>query len=491
MSEQQVLKKIHIDNLKGIKDMDFNLGDKPVTGIFGPNGCGKSTILHVLLCLYKPKEGSTRTNYRYSDFFISVDNNKWEGSKLSYDWEFSEAGNPKKLSKTIHKVHNRWIHDYGERPDRDVFFIGIKTCVPDVETEKDGTIHLNGDVEAFRKAEDIIRIASEVMNFSYERCEYRKSSKKQQYISCRNGILNYLSLSMGAGEQRLFRILEIIVNAPKYSLIVIDEIDLTLHNAALKRLMNHVIRIANDKHLQVVFTSHRQELAERTDINIRHIVPSYNGGATLCLEQTTTACVERLTGERLRPIEVFVEDDVAKAVVEQIASELNIRKKVSVKCYGDISNAFRLISGLHLAGRLNSNIISVTDGDVYRSSESRLEQMKKTISGTEPDKVELRLSLLNQVLQFNLPEGISPDQYVHDSLILRNVNNDIVDTAKSIQAVYDNHQYINRIIEELGGDRQVELSRIISEFSKQTNEWETFTLAIRTWLSNKKEELGL
>ena len=90
-----------------------------------------------------------------------------------------------------------------------------------------------------------------------------------------------------------------------------------------------------------------------------------------------------------------------------------------------------------------------------------------------------------------MPEGISPDQYVHDSLILRNVNNDIVDTAKSIQAVYDNHQYINRIIEELGGDRQVELSRIISEFSKQTNEWETFTLAIRTWLSNKKEELGL
>ena len=47
MAEQQKLSEIHFEQLKGLKNVTFSLGEKNVTGIFGPNGCGKSTILHV------------------------------------------------------------------------------------------------------------------------------------------------------------------------------------------------------------------------------------------------------------------------------------------------------------------------------------------------------------------------------------------------------------------------------------------------------------
>lgn len=51
--------------------MDVILDFEPhlVTGLFGVNGSGKSTIIHSLLCLYKPTEKDpARNNYKFSDF---------------------------------------------------------------------------------------------------------------------------------------------------------------------------------------------------------------------------------------------------------------------------------------------------------------------------------------------------------------------------------------------------------------------------------------
>jgi hypothetical protein len=49
--------------------------------------------------------------------------------------------------------------------------------------------------------------------------------------------ITYSSLSMGAGEQRLVKILTTVFHAEPYSLILIDEIDLLLHCNARKRLI--------------------------------------------------------------------------------------------------------------------------------------------------------------------------------------------------------------------------------------------------------------
>lgn len=488
MAEQQRLIGIHFEQLKGLKNVTFNLGEKNVTGIFGPNGCGKSTILHVLLCLYKPKTADT-TNYKYSNFFISVDGLNWQNSKFTYESLYSENGQNKRIKKTIHKKKNRWLHDYGERPERDVYFIGISSSVPDVETERHEIIHLN-NTKDIPKSSEIIRMASDIMNFKYSRYEHRTSNAQKNYLSCKNGNIDYISLSMGAGEQRLFKILSSLVNAPKYSLIVIDEIDLTLHSSALNKLVGYIVRIADQNHLQVVFTSHRQELAERKDINIRHIVPSVNGSDTLCLEQTTTECVERLTGEPFRPIEIFVEDDVAKAIVENIASELKIKAKVSIRTFGDAGNAFHVIAGLYLSARLNDNIVAVTDGDKYRTDEERKNMMQKSISGTEDGKEKLRQDLLSQILQFELPAGKSPDEYIHDILCSSDSDNEIISIAKSIQGVYDKHQYLNTLIDKLGGSRETELSYIINEASK-LDRWKEYTNPIRKWLEQRKSALNI
>lgn len=475
--------------------MTFSLEGHDVTGIFGPNGCGKSTILHTLLCLYKPKNPGQQ-NFRYSNFFISVDGHKWIGSKFTYEGSFSEEGTRKPFSRTIHKKENRWLKDYSRRPDRDVFFIGINTCLPDVENEKAESIHLNPRPILIKNDREVLRIASDVMNFNYQACNYRGQDKKK-YLGCKKGPVEYISLSMGAGEQRLFRMLDVIVNAPKYSLIIIDEIDLTLHSAALAKLLNHIVRIAADRHHQIVFTSHRQELALRNDINIRHIVPTQDGQPTLCLEQTTTECVERLTGSSIRPITIMVEDNVAKAIINAVGQELGLKSKIEAHTYGDASNAFNVIVGLHCSGKLDDNIIAVTDGDRYHTPEERSKQMQKCFSGNELGKDVLRLRLLQSILQFNLPEGKTPDEYIH--LMLTQIpegegeDNELLSVAKSIVGVYDNHQKLKEIADKLGDSEELTLHRIMTQLRRPSNAviWNEYTSPIRTWLQSRKAALNL
>ena len=487
MSEQQSLNKIVFNELKGIRNMTFNLGEKYVTGIFGPNGCGKSTILHTLLCLYKPK--SPRIDFKFSDFFISVDAQNWIGNSFSYEGAYTEEGRTIPFNRRIEKRAKGWMRSYSDRPDRDVYYIGIRTCLPDVEVEKDGSVHVQKETIPPKQLE-IQRIASDVMNFNYTAVSSHESKKKKNYLGCTNNGIKYLSLSMGTGEQRLFRILEVVVNAPKYSLIVIDEIDLTLHSKALDKLINHLVRIAENNKIQIVFTSHRQELTKRNDINVRHIVPN-PGGDTMCLESTTTECVERLTGKNERPLEIFVEDDVAKALIERIASELKIKNKISCYCVGDASNLFKVIGGLHLSGRLNDNMIAVTDGDVYTSADSRKDMMKKVVSGTEQGKEELRDKLLAQILQFKIPEGKSPDEYIHNILAESAEDSEITKVAKDIRGVYDRHQLINEIITNLGGSREVELSHIVEQLSQEKKAWNNYIGQVKDWLERKKVELNL
>ena len=495
MSEQQHLSKIHFEKLKCINNMTFSLEGKEVTGIFGPNGCGKSTILHTLLCLYKPKDPH-QPNYRFSNFFISVDRQKWIGSKFSYEGSFTEGGIRKTFNRNIHKKGNRWLKNYNLRPDRNVFFIGINTCLPDVESEKAERIHLNPAPTSISNEREVLRIASDVMNFNYEACNYRGHNKKK-YLNCKNGLDEYISLSMGAGEQRLFRMLEVIVNAPRYSLIVIDEIDLTLHNAALSKLINHIVRFAADRHHQFVFTSHRQELALRDDINIRHIVQTVDGVLTQCFEQTTPECVERLTGNAVRPLTIMVEDNVAKAIVNAIAQELDLKSKIEIHTYGDASNAFNVISGLSCSGKFDENIIAVTDGDCYHTSDERTKQMRKSLSGNEVGKEELRQQLLHSILQFNLPENKTPDEYLHQMLTKMpegpEEDNELLRAAKAIVGVYDKHQKIKDIGQQLGDSDEIILNRIMTQLKRPDNvdNWVAYTDPIRVWLQSRKAALNL
>lgn len=494
MSEQQKLLSVHYGLLKGLKDVTINFTPKEVTGIFGVNGCGKSTILHSLLCLYKPKDDAT-VDYKFSNFFKTTTDLNWVGSTLSAKICYRDNAIYRTDERNYSKGVDRWSPKYGRRPDRCVFFLGVNTSVPDIEEFSKTPMGVDlGTPTAIERRDEILRAASSIMNYQYIDLQDQpvKSSKKKCRIvskSVSGSSISYTSLNMGAGEQRMFRIIETIVSAPKYSLIIIDEIDLTLHTAALNRLMDFIVQKANQNKLQVVFTSHREELVYRKDINIRHLIQI--NGETLCLENTTPECVDRITGTTSRTLDVFVEDDLGEAIASQLCTNLNIRKRVSIHRFGDAGNAFIASVGMDISGTDTSNMLFVLDGDVYRTDAEKLEMMKNKYSGTEQAKEDRRNKALSIITQFDLPDGLAPEQYIWSVLREMDGDTEVISSAKSINGVSNTHEYLDRIIDSLGDNRDVALMKIIDEFSHNNEKWNVMTANVANWLNKKKEDLNL
>ncbi|MBD1813182.1 DUF2813 domain-containing protein, partial [Microcoleus sp. FACHB-DQ6] len=78
---QQRLHQLEILKIKNIRELCISFETKNVTAILGPNGYGKSTILHVLACCFQPAN-ETEEDYKFSNFFPPHPDNLWQGSQL-------------------------------------------------------------------------------------------------------------------------------------------------------------------------------------------------------------------------------------------------------------------------------------------------------------------------------------------------------------------------------------------------------------------------
>jgi ABC-2 type transport system ATP-binding protein len=58
--ETERLTKIYRDGTVGITDLGFALAEGQIAGFIGPNGCGKTTTIRLLLDLIRPTRGSAR-----------------------------------------------------------------------------------------------------------------------------------------------------------------------------------------------------------------------------------------------------------------------------------------------------------------------------------------------------------------------------------------------------------------------------------------------
>ncbi|MFP1556997.1 AAA family ATPase [Escherichia coli] len=79
----------------------------------------------------------------------------------------------------------------------------------------------------------------------------------------KNGI-TYTEHTMGAGEKRVFEVLKA-AHDPLLRpnrLLLIDELDVLLHEKAFKKLIEELISIAEDALLEIVFSTHRESIVQ-------------------------------------------------------------------------------------------------------------------------------------------------------------------------------------------------------------------------------------
>ena len=243
-----------------------------------------------------------------------------------------------------------------------------------------------------------------------------------------------------------------------------------------------MVQRANERNLQIVFTSHREEITQMPNINVRHIYQTT--GQTLCLENTTPDCIDRLVGSPTNTLDVYVEDDLAETIANECLLQKGVLKHCAIHRFGAATNAFAVAAGLYLAGKLNEQVIILTDGDVYTTEAERLEQIEDILTGNDPAAGERRLECIRHINQYHLPANTPPEKYIWEQLRNSDRDEELNDMARNIQAVDDTHKYVDDIISNIGLSREVALSQIIHSLSQEPT-WGDYVLELSQWADER------
>lgn len=496
---QQRLLAIRIKRLKNLIDVDIEFDeDRPLTAILGPNGFGKSSILHALAASFFSPMARGGESFRFVDFFPNTPHGVWSGTNFTVAHRYSVVGDVKNESTNVRKETSQWLPIQKYLPKREVYYIGVKSAVPKIETQKTRLRLKYSTNDLIDEKSNEIRIKSGlVFNRDYTKYHANEITRNKKLIGVEFRGLNYSALSMGAGEQRIFEILKIVVMAGKYSLILIDEIDLLLHADALKRFLTILHEYASDdrRKLQIIFTTHRESVLQLEKfISIKHIyqtpIPPHR---TFCFSETKPDAIYRLTGQQHRPLEVACEDDVSTAIIDRVATEMGVRPYTEITRFGAADNCFTLIAALQLSGLNLDDSLFVIDGDRFQTQQLQAERMNKVLTGDHHADVVRRQAALSFVRQFAPPAIEPPEKMLHS--LIRSVAktgdhyiDDIIDAALDFEVVGDSHDYVDIIIDRLGGSREVGLSKIVFVASKSTG-WAEYTSSIRAWFDSKVNQV--
>lgn len=168
--EKQILKSVYFKQLKCLNDVTIFFSDT-LTAIMGVNGSGKTTVIHALACVYQPDDGGKGEKHKFPEFFVPNTDSLWQGSEL-YVVNETEGRNGQRVilpSRRYGKDIDRWSPRYENRPKRNVYYIGIDTCLPEIEkSTATSRILYSSEKKNGRLAENILRDAAYILNKSYQ-----------------------------------------------------------------------------------------------------------------------------------------------------------------------------------------------------------------------------------------------------------------------------------------------------------------------------------
>ncbi len=491
--EKQILLSADFKQLKILKNAHIDFSET-LTAIMGTNGSGKTTVIHALVCAFSPEnsENPLISNNIFPYFFAPNTDSTWSGSNFKLKFQrYNSNDEIETIEREYSKGSDRWVPRYANRPKRNVYYIGIESCLPEIE-KRYITGRINYKSSKLTQKEDlkIAKTAAYILNKQY-RCLVDNIYKEKQHlmgVELNNG-MKYSSLSMGTGEQRVIKILRVLYEAEAYSLVLIDEIDLLLHISSLRRLIIKVHEIAQHKHIQVVFTTHSLEMMNMYNyVSVQYLYHQGNDN-TLVYNRITSDLVYDLTGERTSPYTVYCEDTLARSIVQTIIRKENIASKINVVSFGAIDNAFTLAASWAITNNkdLQKSLIML-DGDRYNSNDEKIQQLKKRISGTGNKTKEKIEKALKVISQFDLPPDTSPEKFLYD-LIINNYpeRDELYNAAQEIVVVDDNHDWIKAISNRLGESVELLVHDVVLKIYS-TKEFENFYRPLLIWLNKIKEQ---
>lgn len=244
------LEWVEIKGLRGWTGQRFELR-YPIMAVIGENGVGKSTVLQAAASVYK----SPKKSRFASDFFPDT---AWEDIKdASIRFSYCE-GLRKSVEGSLRKPGERWRGN-PTRPERNVSYIDLTRIQPVPARVGYTKLVRSPHKEVSATLFDRYRLErfSQVMGQAYDLAKMALTTadpKRPVPVLAQHGGTTYSGFHQGAGETTVAELLE--ADIPKYSIVLIDELESSLHPRAQRRLIHDLTERCREGEWQIVLTTH-------------------------------------------------------------------------------------------------------------------------------------------------------------------------------------------------------------------------------------------
>lgn len=209
---------------------------------------------------------------------------------------------------------------------------------------------------------------SYVLGRQYESARFAKSDVSTHSVGLfKRSFGEFSQYHQGAGEDAtldLFRILETI---PQTSLLIIDEVEASLHPKAQRRLIDFLMKLARKKRCQIVVSTHSPYVLEQLPQEARVLLVPGNIGTNVIYGASVEFAMSRMDDPVHPEMAVYVEDREAEILLREILvsdeSKNSIIDRIDI-CPVGPANVVQTMGVLGAEGRLPTpKNLGVLDGD--------------------------------------------------------------------------------------------------------------------------------
>lgn len=289
--------------------------DFPIVAIVGENGSGKSTLLQAAACVYQAPEGE-RT-YFPSEFFPETAWDTINGAAINFAYRQGPNHHP----GSVRKPTTKWLGQ-PDRPKRAVRYIDLSRLQPVATRIGYARIAKNKHQEKSARtfSVDQLQRFSEVMGREYDSARFALSDydANRPIPVLKKNNSEYSGFHQGSGETTVAELLDF--DLPRNGLILIDEIESSLHPRAQRRLIRDLAEVARVRECQIILSTHSPYILEELPLKARNYILETGRTKEIVTGVSPQFAMTKMDDEPHPQCELFVEDEGAKTMLAEILS---------------------------------------------------------------------------------------------------------------------------------------------------------------------------
>lgn len=360
------LERVDIDGLRGWKGQAVQF-KFPIVALVGENGAGKSTLLKAAAAAYD-KVGDV--GYFPSDFFLDTHWDTLTGISLGY---LVKTGD-KTTEFNIRKKTKRWNFPE-KRISRGIYWFDVARTLPLDATAGYAKVArlAAGEISTKALSDEFRGHLSHVLNRDYKNARFAAPdvSEKRPVGLLKREFGEISQFHQGAGEDTTLDLMRALQEVPKNALVIIDEVEASLHPRAQRRLINFLLKLCRERRIQIILSTHSPYVLEELPPEARVLLLPTSEGPSILYGASPEFALTKLD-EIVHPEAfLYVEDRSAEVWIREIIARhpngAAILSRIKISPVGP-ANVVNMMGALAAAGKLPQSGLGVLDGDQPESN---------------------------------------------------------------------------------------------------------------------------